>query len=189
MFSEAPPSLQQTLVARLRLICKPRVVRQALLAAGLVGTLLVALNQGDVWVSGHVTGRILMKSLLTPIIPFCVTMLGAFLNSRPTVGRRPPSRMGDGPTEPDYCAGCREHDHSPESGRCPSGWGHHPAGGGENAGDTLCAILCVVLRRLCRLSASAGRATARGRHGIVPPGGGICPRVTVCSRRGCTGLP
>jgi hypothetical protein len=49
-----------------------------------VGTLLVALNQGDIWVSGHVTGRILMKSLLTPIIPFCVTMLGAFLNSRPT---------------------------------------------------------------------------------------------------------
>ena len=26
-----------------------------------------------------------MKSLLTPLIPFCVTMLGAFLNSRPAV--------------------------------------------------------------------------------------------------------
>jgi hypothetical protein len=64
MSSEAPPFLQQNLVARLRLICKPRVVRKALLAAGLVGTLLVALNQGDIWVSGHVTGRILMKSLL-----------------------------------------------------------------------------------------------------------------------------
>jgi hypothetical protein len=82
--SEAPPSLRQNLVARLRLICKPRVMRKAFLAAGLVGTLLVALNQGDIWVSGHVTRRILMKSLLTPIIPFCVTLLGAFLNSRPT---------------------------------------------------------------------------------------------------------
>ena len=64
---------------------QPRVIRQALLAAGLVGTLLVALNQGDIWGSGHVTGRILLKSLLTPLIPFGVTMLGAFLNSRPTV--------------------------------------------------------------------------------------------------------
>ena len=37
-------------------------MRQAFLAAGLVGTLLVALNQGDIWVSGHVPRRILMKS-------------------------------------------------------------------------------------------------------------------------------
>ena len=85
MPSEAPPSLRHSLVARLRFICKPRVLRKALLAAGLVGTLLVALNQGDVWLSGHVTRRVLVKSLLTPLIPFCVTMLGAFLNSPPTV--------------------------------------------------------------------------------------------------------
>ena len=82
MRSETPLSLRQALPARLWLICKPGVVRQALLAAGLAGTLLVALNQGDVWWSGHVTGRMLMKSLLTPLIPFCVTLLGAFLNSR-----------------------------------------------------------------------------------------------------------
>jgi hypothetical protein len=46
-----------------------------------VGTLLVGLNQGDLFVSGQVTGRVLVKSLLTPIVPFCVTMLGAFLNT------------------------------------------------------------------------------------------------------------
>lgn len=85
MRSEAPPSRWHNLLARLQLICKPRVVRQALLAAGLVGTLLVALNQGDIWLSGHVTRRVLVKSLLTPLIPFCITMLGAFLNSRPAV--------------------------------------------------------------------------------------------------------
>ena len=61
------------------------MIRKALLAAGLVGTLLVVLNQGDVLLSGHVTRRVVVKSLLTPIMPFCVTMLGAFLNSRPTV--------------------------------------------------------------------------------------------------------
>ena len=85
MPSEASPSLRQSRMARLRFICKPRVVRKALLAAGLVGTVLVLLNQGDVWLSGHVTRRVLVKSLMTPIIPFCVTMLGAFLNTRPTV--------------------------------------------------------------------------------------------------------
>jgi hypothetical protein len=92
MRSEAPPALRQSLMARLRFICQPRVVRKALLAAGLVGTVLVLLNQGDVWVSGHVTRRVLVKSLLTPMIPFCVTMLGAFLNSGPAVwaeDRRP----------------------------------------------------------------------------------------------------
>jgi hypothetical protein len=66
---------------RLRLVCQPHVVRKALLAAGIVGALLVGLNQGDLLVSGQVSGRVLMKSLLTPIIPFCVTMLGAFLNT------------------------------------------------------------------------------------------------------------
>jgi hypothetical protein len=61
------------------------MVWKAFLAAGLVGTVLVALNQGDVWLSGHVPRGVLVKSLLTPIIPFCVTLLGAFLNSGPTV--------------------------------------------------------------------------------------------------------
>jgi hypothetical protein len=56
-------------------------VRQALLAAGVVGTLLVMLNQGDLLMSGQVTGRVVMKALLTPVIPFCVTMLGAVLNT------------------------------------------------------------------------------------------------------------
>jgi hypothetical protein len=83
--SEAPLSLRQSLVVRLRFIRKPRVVRKALLAAGLVGTVLVSLDQGDVWWSGHVTRRVLVKSLLTPMIPFCVTMPGAFLNSGPAV--------------------------------------------------------------------------------------------------------
>jgi hypothetical protein len=84
MRSEASPFLWNDLLAHLRLICKSRVVRKALLAAGLVGTLLISLNQGDVLLSGHVTRRVLVKSLMTPIIPFCVTMLGAFLNSRPS---------------------------------------------------------------------------------------------------------
>ena len=85
MPSEALPCRWHSLLVRLRLIAKPQMVRKALLAAGVVGMVLVLLNQGDVLLSGHVTERVLVKSLLTPIIPFCVTMLGAFLNSRPAV--------------------------------------------------------------------------------------------------------
>jgi hypothetical protein len=46
---------------------------------------LVVLHHGDELLSGHVTQRVLVKALLTPLIPFCVTLLGAFLNSRPAV--------------------------------------------------------------------------------------------------------
>ena len=85
MQSEAPPGRWHGVLVRLRLIAQPPIVRKALLAAGVVGTVLVSLNQGDVLLSGHVTQRVLVKSLLTPLIPFCVTLLGAFLNSRPAV--------------------------------------------------------------------------------------------------------
>ena len=71
-------SHRQTLLAVIR---NPRIVRKALMAAVVVGSILVLLNQGDLLFSGQITGRVLWKSLLTPIIPFCVTMLGAFLNS------------------------------------------------------------------------------------------------------------
>lgn len=59
----------------------PPVLRKALIAAVVVGSILVLLNQGDLLFSGQITPQVLRKSLLTPIIPFCVTMLGAVLNS------------------------------------------------------------------------------------------------------------
>jgi hypothetical protein len=80
-----PVTAQRPWHARLWLICRPQVVRRACVAAVVVGSILVLLNQGDVMLSGQITGRIVVKSLLTPIIPFGVTMLGAFLNSGPSV--------------------------------------------------------------------------------------------------------
>jgi hypothetical protein len=53
----------------------------------------VLLNQGDLFWSGQVSGRVLVKSLLTPIIPFCVTLLGAFLNTD-SAGRAEDLRPG-----------------------------------------------------------------------------------------------
>lgn len=71
------------LLARLRLICTPPILCRAALAAGVVGTLLVTLNQGDSLLTGHITRAVITKSLVTPLIPFCVTLLGALLNTRP----------------------------------------------------------------------------------------------------------
>ncbi len=61
-----------------------QVIRKASIAAILVGSLLILLNQGDLLFSGHITGGLLIKCLITPLIPFCVTMLGAVLNSGST---------------------------------------------------------------------------------------------------------
>jgi hypothetical protein len=68
-------------IARLARVSSSQIVRKALYAAVLVGGLLILLNQGDALFSGRITRR-LLKTLLTPIIPFCVTLLGALLNSR-----------------------------------------------------------------------------------------------------------
>jgi len=59
---------------------------RALLAAVLVGSLLVSLHHGDAILTRQVTGRVVLKALLTPLIPFCVTLLGALLNSNTAAG-------------------------------------------------------------------------------------------------------
>ena len=81
MSSENSLSMQPGWWARLATVCTPRIIRRALMVAAVVGSILVLLNQGDLIFSGHITRRVIVKSLLTPIIPFCVTMLGALLNS------------------------------------------------------------------------------------------------------------
>ena len=74
-----------SLRARVGLVCNTRVLRKALGATVVVGSILVFLNQGDVLLTGQVTSTVLIKILLTPLIPFCVTMLGALLNSSTNV--------------------------------------------------------------------------------------------------------
>src|SRR5262249_36840227 len=70
----------------LALLCTPQVLGKALLAGVLVGSLLVSLHHGDAILTGQITGRAALKALLTPLIPFNVTLLGAFLNSNTAVG-------------------------------------------------------------------------------------------------------
>lgn len=66
---------------RLAPVFSRQVVRKAIIAAILVGSVLILLNQGDLLFSGHITRGVIIKCLITPLIPFCVTMLGAVLNS------------------------------------------------------------------------------------------------------------
>ncbi len=54
----------------------PVVSRSALIAL-IVGTVLTAINQGDVLFTGHVTVALLWKIPLTYAVPFVVATLGA----------------------------------------------------------------------------------------------------------------
>ena len=84
MSSESYAALQSSWRARLTRMYTSRIIRQAVIAAVVVGGLLVGLNQGDLILSGQLTPQVVLKSLLTPVMPFCVTFLGAFLNSTTT---------------------------------------------------------------------------------------------------------
>ena len=54
---------------------RPAVVRRSLGVALVVGTLLVAINQGDRLIAGQ--GLDLAKTLLTFLVPYCVATYGA----------------------------------------------------------------------------------------------------------------
>src|SRR5262245_1352236 len=86
MTRPAPLSVQSSWRLRLALLCTRQVIGRAFLAAVLVGSVLVSLHQGDAIVTGQITRRVVLKALLTPLIPFCVTLLGALLNSNTAAG-------------------------------------------------------------------------------------------------------
>ena len=54
---------------------RPAVVRRSFNVALVVGSLLIAINQGDRIVAGE--GVDLMKTLLTYLVPYCVATYGA----------------------------------------------------------------------------------------------------------------
>jgi hypothetical protein len=48
-------------------------VRRSLLIACCVGGTIITLNQGDVLLAGAITPRVMLKMLVTPCVPFCVS--------------------------------------------------------------------------------------------------------------------
>ena len=70
------------------------LVARSLIIALIVGTILTAINQGNVIVGGDASAALAWKIPLTYAVPYCVATAGALLNSRV----RPPE--GDGPRRP-----------------------------------------------------------------------------------------
>jgi hypothetical protein len=58
------------------------IVRNAIKTALVVGTVLTAINQGDVLLRGALSGVVLAKMLLTYIVPYLVSTTGALSVSR-----------------------------------------------------------------------------------------------------------
>jgi hypothetical protein len=70
---------------RFQLAFQPSVVKRALKYAVVVGFILIAINHSDAILSGHVTRSILLKMLLTVMVPYVVSTLssvGALLEMR-----------------------------------------------------------------------------------------------------------
>jgi hypothetical protein len=62
---------------------RSRVLVHSLLTALVVGTILVAINQGNDIVAGEIRDSLIWKVPLTYCVPFCVATWGALVNSRP----------------------------------------------------------------------------------------------------------
>ena len=61
------------------------LLRRSFLTALVVGTVLVAINQGTALAAGQVPATLLWQVPLTYAVPFCVTTWGALSNSRRVV--------------------------------------------------------------------------------------------------------
>lgn len=61
----------------LKIACERPVCLRAAKVSFVVGTLLVAINQGDVLLSGEVTTKSLVKIILTYLVPYVVSTYAA----------------------------------------------------------------------------------------------------------------
>lgn len=60
----------------------PPLLRRSALIGALIGSLLVAINQGDLLLAGDWRPALAWKVPLTYLVPFLVATLGALLNTR-----------------------------------------------------------------------------------------------------------
>jgi hypothetical protein len=70
---------------RFQLAFQPSVIKRALKYALVVGFILIAINHSDAVLSGHMTRGVLLKMLLTMMVPYVVSTLssvGALLEVR-----------------------------------------------------------------------------------------------------------
>jgi len=70
----------------LEVLGRPRHLRRTVTIALIVGTLLFVINQLDVVLAGQATAAVLVKSLLTYAVPFCVSNYGIAIATHVKVG-------------------------------------------------------------------------------------------------------
>jgi hypothetical protein len=58
------------------------LLRRSFLTAIFVGTVLTAINQGNVILNGSLSATVIGKAALTYCVPFCVATWGALINSQ-----------------------------------------------------------------------------------------------------------
>ena len=61
----------------IRLALRPDVIRRALVYAAVVGAILIAINHGDRLLEGDLDARRGLKLVLTPLVPFFVSVLSS----------------------------------------------------------------------------------------------------------------
>jgi hypothetical protein len=66
----------------IRVLLYPAYLRKTVSIAFLVGTVLFAINQLDVVVRGDATALVWLKSVVTYLVPFCVSNAGVLIASR-----------------------------------------------------------------------------------------------------------
>jgi hypothetical protein len=63
-------------------LLRPSLLRRSALTALVVGTVLTAINQGNILLEGTFPATLFWKIPLTYCVPFCVATWGALINSR-----------------------------------------------------------------------------------------------------------
>lgn len=81
-------------------VAHPAHLRQTLLTALIVGTILFAINQLDVVLAGKATLAVWVKGAVTYVVPFCVANVGVLIASRrpdraPAAGPPAAERVAD----------------------------------------------------------------------------------------------
>jgi hypothetical protein len=56
-----------------------------------VGSVIIIVNQGDLILDGHISPRTWLKIGVTPLVPFCVSLYGAYLAYRNALASQPPT--------------------------------------------------------------------------------------------------
>ncbi len=68
--------------AALRICLQPQHLRRTLTIAVVVGTVLTAINHGDVIVRGAASSTTVVKAMLNYVVPFIVSNLGLLVGMR-----------------------------------------------------------------------------------------------------------